>query len=69
MPIDYRHGYGFVKYRITIKERIQIIIAHIKTFFNGKCPGHNMPEDLEELLCGFIPSRHRIIKNEKHKRN
>jgi len=69
MPIDYRYGYGYVKYRRTIKEYIQTIIAYIKKDLYGGCLADYMSPDLEELYCGFIPGRHTILRNEnkKHK--
>jgi len=69
MRTNYRYGYGWVKYKVTFIEYIQTIIAFIKREFKGGCLADYMSPELEELYCGFIPSRHTIIRyeNKKHK--
>ena len=60
--IDYRYGVGTVKYHLTITELFQIIKANIKAIFIGGCPADHMSMALENLLCGFDGSRHRVIR-------
>jgi len=66
MPVDYRYGYGIVKYNITIIEYIQIMVAYIKRDLYGGCLANYMTQELEELLCGFDSKRHTIIRNGKY---
>jgi hypothetical protein len=62
--LDYK-TWSLIQYRLTVWEWLHIQIANIlfyvipwpricrATFYNAR---------LEELLCGFVPSRHTILK-------
>ena len=50
----------WVEYQLTWTERLQIPKAYIFKFFAGGCLADYESAELEELLCGYDPLRHRI---------
>ncbi|HUX79508.1 MAG TPA: hypothetical protein VMW10_07200 [Alphaproteobacteria bacterium] len=52
--------WSMVRYTLTWKEWFERWRAHRQARDKGGCPADYMSENLENLLCGFIPSRHQI---------
>jgi len=50
-----------VKYNMTLFELIQRAKASLFCSMFGGYPAMWMSEELEELLCGYIPNRHEIL--------
>jgi len=60
--VEIRYGHGIVKYTLTFREQAQVVAANIKSKTHGGCPADHMSAELEDLLCGFVPSRHTLIE-------
>jgi len=62
---EIKYGYGIVEYDITLQEMIEyavaIIFVLIVSIIKSSCIADFMSLELEELFCGFIPERHKII--------
>ncbi len=51
-----------VEYSLTLSESWQLLMARLKSWLFGGCNADYMSEDLEDLLCGYNPIRHKIIQ-------
>jgi len=59
--LDYK-TWSIIEYKLTLREFIQEIKAHLMAILLGNCPAHYMSEELQELLCSYNPERHRIVE-------
>jgi len=54
--------WSLIEYRLTVSEWIQLRIATIRAYLTGKAIADFLSIELENLLCGYVPSRHRVVK-------
>lgn len=61
MPIEIRYDVGLVEYNLTIHEKMEYAVAYLRAILSGECTAHYLSTELENVLCGFDPKRHKII--------
>lgn len=59
--IEVKYDTGIVEYTLTTREQIQLIMATVISKLTGFAPADYMRANLEELLCGYVPSRHKVV--------
>jgi hypothetical protein len=50
-----------IEYKLTWKEWFCVLFAFFMSSFFGGCQADYMGSDLEELMCGDVPCRHKIL--------
>ena len=59
--LDYK-TWSIIEYKLTVREFLQMIKARIMAMLFGNCAAHYMSEELENLLCMYVPERHKIVE-------
>lgn len=55
--------WSVIEYTLTLRERLSILVGFIKANLICGCIADYISEDLEEVLCGYVPARHRVCKH------
>lgn len=60
--LDYR-TWSLIEYTLTMREELQLGWAYVLRLFLGGSLAQHMSIDLENLLCDYIPTRHRLVRH------
>jgi len=59
--------WSLIEYRLTLFEWIELLQGMIRAFIKATISGSANPmqyvsPELEQLLCGYVPTRHKVLK-------